>query len=85
MKGITSIKNSFLNCSLKITFISSEPKVNTLSIGKKSGVPTPSSLLNICIFVLINRWMEVISSATQHSGRLRLFSRKESETVSPRF
>ena len=29
--------------------------------------------------------MEVISSATQHSGRLRLFSRKESETVSPRF
>lgn len=31
-----------------------------------------------------NRWMEVISSATQHSGRLRLFSRKESETVSPR-
>ncbi|KAJ4427655.1 hypothetical protein ANN_25303 [Periplaneta americana] len=24
------------------------------------------------------RWMEVISSATQHSGRLRLFSRKES-------
>jgi len=32
-----------------------------------------------------NRWMEVISSATQHSGRLRLFSRKESETVSPRF
>jgi len=32
-----------------------------------------------------NRWMEVISSATQHSGRLRLFSRKESEKISPRF
>lgn len=25
------------------------------------------------------RWMEVISSATQHSGRVRLFSRKESD------
>ena len=25
-----------------------------------------------------SRWMEVISSATQHSGRMRLFSRKDS-------
>jgi len=32
-----------------------------------------------------NRWMEVISSATQHSGRLRLFSRKESQTHQLRF
>lgn len=32
------------------------------------------------------RWMEVISSATSNSGRLRLFSRKESEVASsPRF
>lgn len=31
------------------------------------------------------RWMEVLGSATQHSGRLRLFSRKDSESATPRY
>lgn len=31
------------------------------------------------LYVIFSRWMDVISSATQHSGRVRLFSRKDSE------
>lgn len=35
--------------------------------------------LQLNSFCYIYRWMDVIGSATQHSGRMRLFSRKDSE------
>lgn len=39
----------------------------------------PSDILNHVFYLFIYRWMEVIGSAAHNAGRMRLFSRKDSE------